>query len=64
MVKLIGQNQSSFIPSRDIVNSIIVAQEVVHSLKNFCGSKKGMILKINLKKFKIESVGIFFETPY
>ncbi|KAA3466449.1 reverse transcriptase [Gossypium australe] len=41
MVKLISQNQSSFILGRDIVNNIIMAQEVVHSLRNFGGNKCG-----------------------
>lgn len=50
MVKLTCHNQLSFIPVRDIVDNIIVAQEVVHSLKNFRGKKCGMILKIDLEK--------------
>lgn len=50
MVKLIIPNQSSFIPGRDITDNIIVAQEVVHFLKNFRYSKLGMVLKIDLEK--------------
>lgn len=50
MVKLVRQNQSSFIPGRDIVDNSTVAQEVVHSLKNFKGTKCGMVMKIDLEK--------------
>lgn len=50
MVKLIGPHQSIFIPGRDITNNIIIAQEVVHSLKNFRGNKLGMVLEIDLEK--------------
>lgn len=50
MKKLISQNLSSFIPGRDIAGNIIVAQEVIHSLKGFRSRKKGMVLKIDLVK--------------
>lgn len=50
MIKLISHTQSNFILEGDIADNIIVAQEVVHSLKNFKGTKKGMILKIDLEK--------------
>lgn len=49
IIKLVSHNQSSFIPMRDIANNIIVAQEVVHSLRSFRGAKKGTILKIDLE---------------
>lgn len=50
MMKLISQNQTSFISGRDIKDNIIVTQEVIHSLRNFHGNKRGMILKIDLEK--------------
>lgn len=50
MCKLTCQNQASFIPGRDITDNIIIAQEVVHSLKGFNGGKYGMVLKIDLEK--------------
>lgn len=50
MVRLTSQNQSSLVPNRDIANNIVVAQEVVHSLKGFRGNKKGMILKMDSEK--------------
>ncbi|KAK5785432.1 hypothetical protein PVK06_040016 [Gossypium arboreum] len=49
MVKLISQNQSSFILGKDIVDNIKVAQEVVHSWRNFRGNKCGMTMKIDLE---------------
>ncbi|KAA3476943.1 reverse transcriptase [Gossypium australe] len=50
MVKLSSQNQASFILGRYITDNVIVAQEAVHSMKGFRGTKYGMMLKIDLKK--------------
>lgn len=33
MTKLIGDTQSNFIPRRQLANNIVLAQEVVHSMK-------------------------------
>jgi len=37
MPKLISESQSSFIPGRNITNNIIVAQEIVHSMRQMKG---------------------------
>ena len=47
---LIGPNQTSFIPGRHIVNNIIVAQEVVHSMRRKTGRKGFMAIKVDLEK--------------
>lgn len=50
MSKVVSLHQFSFIPGCDISDNIVVAQEVIHSLKHFSGSKRGMVLKIGLEK--------------
>ncbi|KAK5795009.1 hypothetical protein PVK06_036263 [Gossypium arboreum] len=49
-MKLVSQNQASFVMGRNISDNIIVTQEVVHSMKNFKGKKFEMIFKIDLEK--------------
>lgn len=48
--KLIGQEQSSFVPGRQITVNILIYQEAIHSLRNRQGKKGHMILKIDLEK--------------
>lgn len=50
MRKLVGQEQSSFVPGRQIMDNIIVYQEVMHSMRKKNGNKKTMALKIDLEK--------------
>lgn len=50
MMKLVKQNQASFMMDRNIIDNIIITQEAIHSMKSFKGRKYGMILKINLEK--------------
>ncbi|XP_031116600.1 uncharacterized protein LOC116020256 [Ipomoea triloba] len=47
---LVGQEQSSFVPGRQITDNILIYQEVVHSMRNKQGKKGLMILKIDLEK--------------
>lgn len=47
---LISINQSSFVPGRHIINNIIVAQEMIHTMRNLKGKKGFMALKIDLEK--------------
>lgn len=49
-MKLVSQNQASFVMGRNISDDIIVIQKVVHSMKNFKGMKIGIILRIDLEK--------------
>lgn len=50
MVKLTGKFQSRFIPGRSTIDNIVLAQEVLHSLRHNKGRKGGFVLKIYLEK--------------
>lgn len=47
---LAGKWQSSFIPNRQATDNIVIAQEVVHSMRRGTGRKRGMVVKIDLEK--------------
>lgn len=46
----IGQEQSSFVPGRNITNNVVIFQEALHSLHNRKGKVGSMVLKIDLEK--------------
>lgn len=48
--KLVSQEQSSFVPGRQIVDNIMVYQEILHSLRTNSGSKRYMVIKVDLEK--------------
>ena len=48
--EIIGPMQSSFIPGRHITDNIIVAQEVIHSMRNKKGKGGLMAIKVDLEK--------------
>lgn len=48
--QVISKNQSSFVPGRHIINNIVVAQEIIHSMRYQKGKKAFMALKIDLEK--------------
>lgn len=48
--KIIGPEQSSFIPKWQSQYNIIVAQEIFHSICNRKGKKGSMAIKIDLEK--------------
>jgi len=48
LLDLITQEQTGFVKGRQITNGIVVAQEVIHSLKN--SRNKGMLIKLDLEK--------------
>ncbi|KAA3487692.1 LINE-1 reverse transcriptase isogeny [Gossypium australe] len=50
MGHLTSPNQASFVMGPSIIDNIIVAQEVVHSLRTFKVKRFGMSMKINLEK--------------
>lgn len=50
MHKWVHPNQSSFVLGRSITNNIIVAQEIIHSMRRKVGKKGWMAMKINLEK--------------
>ena len=47
---LIGPHQTSFVPGQHITENIIIAQEVVHSMRRKMGKKCFMAIKVNLEK--------------
>ncbi|XP_021602061.1 uncharacterized protein LOC110607253 [Manihot esculenta] len=47
---LIGSEQSSFVPGRQIMDNIVIYQEVFHSMNKAKGVKGYMALKIDLEK--------------
>nr|GME00746.1 splicing factor 3B subunit 2 [Ipomoea batatas] len=48
--KLIGPEQSSFVPGRQITDNILVYQEVLHSMRTRNNGVGHMVLKIDLEK--------------
>ncbi|KAI5324319.1 hypothetical protein L3X38_033392 [Prunus dulcis] len=50
MANLVSPNQVSFVPGRQIVDNIVVAQEMLHKFKNSKGSKGFIAWKIDLSK--------------
>lgn len=47
---LISINQSSFVSGRHIIDNIIIAQEMIHTMRNLKGKKGFMALKFDLEK--------------
>ena len=50
MEKLVSPRQCSFVPGRCMADNILVAQEVVHSMRMKKGSKGWMAIKLDLEK--------------
>ena len=50
LLHVIGQHQTSFFPGRHIIENIVVAQEMIHSIKRKSGWKRYMVIKVNLEK--------------
>ena len=50
MNKLVNQAQSSFVPRRQAIDNILVAQEVVHTMRNKKGRNGFMAVKVDLEK--------------
>ena len=50
MPKIISPNQCSFVPGRQGADNIIVAQEIIHSMRNKKGKQGFMAIKIDLEK--------------
>ena len=50
MPKLIGPSQCSFVPGRQSSDNILVAQEVMHSMRFKTGEKGFMVIKVDLEK--------------
>ncbi|CAN1148757.1 Transposon TX1 uncharacterized 149 kDa protein [Linum perenne] len=50
MNKLIGANQTSFVPGRQISENIIILQEVIHTMRTQTGKAGSMVIKLDLAK--------------
>ncbi|CAA0806287.1 Unknown protein, partial [Striga hermonthica] len=50
MPRLIGPAQVSFIPGRHITDNIVIAQELIHTMRNLSGKKGYMVVKVDLEK--------------
>nr|KYP52889.1 Retrovirus-related Pol polyprotein LINE-1 [Cajanus cajan] len=50
MEGLVDPNQCSFVPHRQTTDNIIIAQEVIHSMRHKKGKKGWMAIKIDLEK--------------
>jgi hypothetical protein len=51
MTFLVTNNQCRFVPGRHTVDNIIVAQEVIDSMRNLKRGRKGfMVTKVDLEK--------------
>lgn len=61
MTQLIGPNQASFVPGRHIIDNILVAQEVMHSMHIRKGKTAWMALKVDLEKAYDRIQWSFFE---
>ena len=50
MPNLIGPQQTNFVPGRHIIDNIVIAQEVIHSMRKKTGKKGFMAIKVDLEK--------------
>lgn len=50
MPNLVSVKQSSFVPGRNITDNIVMAQEIIHSMRNMRGTQGYMAIKVDLEK--------------
>lgn len=48
--KIVREEQSSFVPRRQIMKNIIIFQQIIHSMRNQKGKTKYMVVKVGLEK--------------
>lgn len=58
----VSPNQSSFIPGCNITDNVIIYQEVLHSFRTNRGTRKSMMVKIDLEKAYDRLEWYFIET--
>lgn len=47
---LIGPHQMSFVPGRHSIENIVVAQEIIHSMRRKTGNRGQTAIKVDLEK--------------
>lgn len=50
MKEVVGPNQSSFVPGRQITDNILIYQEILNTMRKKKGEKGYMVIKIDLEK--------------
>nr|KYP56170.1 hypothetical protein KK1_002407 [Cajanus cajan] len=50
MEGLVDPNQCNFVPHRQTTDNIIIAHEVIHSMRHKKGKKRWMAIKIDIEK--------------
>lgn len=50
MCKLTGPSQVSFVPGRQAMDNVIIAQELLHTYRRKRGCRGGLVLKVDLEK--------------
>ena len=53
-----GPQQTSFVPGRQITENIVIAQEVIHSMRRKIGRRGQMTIKVDLKRPMTSSLGV------
>lgn len=50
LLSLVLPNQASFVAGRQITDNVIIAQEVIHTMRGKCGREGWMAIKVDLEK--------------
>ena len=50
LLDLVGPHQTSFVPWPHITKNIIIAQEIIHSMRRKMGKREFMAMKVDLEK--------------
>jgi hypothetical protein len=60
--KVISPTQAAFLPGRDIMEGVIILHEMIHKMHR--KKQSGVILKLDLKRPTIRSIGSLCNKPY
>lgn len=47
---LVGEEQSGFVPNRQIINNVVIVQELIHFMNTKLGRKGCCVIKVDLEK--------------